>query len=225
VKKSVFRLSLWFLLAAHSAQAGGFAERLSGPKPDDAEMSGRGKAFFLSLLVPGAGEYYAGSKKWATVFAVSELTLWTTFTAFRMYGNMKRDDARLFAAAHAGIDLSGKDDRYFVNIENFMSLGDYNAFKLKQRDLNALYPEDETHAWQWDSETSRRRYERMRVASDRAYSRSTIVVAAVILNHLVSGVDAIRVMNQRESLSEKNLQVGFVPLHGPGMALAVRKSF
>jgi hypothetical protein len=214
-------LFLW-----QSVLAGGFGEQLvSEEQIPENSAPGKGRAFFLSFVLPGAGEYYVGSKKWATVFAVSELTLWTTFTAFRLYGNGKRDDSRLFAVAHAGIDPAGKSDQYFIDIENFLSVVAYNDFKLQQRDIDALYPEDGTYAWQWDNESSRTKYERMRVAKDQAYNRSMIVVAAVVLNHLVSGVDAIRVANQKASLSEKNIQVGFVPLRGNGMVLAVSKRF
>jgi hypothetical protein len=225
VRRILFCLFLSFPVLWQSVLAEGFSEQLVSKQAVDESTPGKGKAFFLSFVLPGAGEYYAGSKKWATVFAVSELTLWTTFTAFRIYGNGKRDDSRIFAAAHAGVNPSGKNDQYFIDIENFMSIVDYNDFKLQRRDLAALYPEDATYSWQWDSESSRAKYENLRVAKDRAYSRSMIVIAAVVLNHLVSGVDAIRVANQKSSLSEKNVQVGFIPLKGNGMVLAVSKRF
>ena len=225
MKRIIFCLSLCLLMIWQTVLGEGFSEQLVAKQAVDESAPGKGKAFFLSFILPGAGEYYAGSKKWATVFAVSELTLWTTFTAFRIYGNGKRDDSRLFASAHAGVNPAGKDNQYFIDIENFMSIVDYNDFKLQQRDLDALYPEDATYSWQWDSESSRAKYESMRVSKDRAYNRSTIVIAAVVLNHLISGVDAIRVANLKSSLAEKNVQVGFVPLRGNGMALAVSKQF
>ena len=106
-----------------------------------------------------------------------------------------------------------------------MNTVEYNDFKLKERNIDALYPENEAYTWNWDSETSRAEYEAMRVSADRAKNNSMIVVAAIVLNHIVSGVDAIRVANKQSSMMDKGVQVGFVPLRHNGMALIVTKSF
>ena len=161
----------------------------------------------------------------ATVFAATELALWTTFASFRIYGNWKRNDYRLFAVAHAGVDLTGKDDQYFVDIEDYMNIVAYNDAKLRQRDLYALYPETEFWNWNWDSEASREAYEKMRVASDKAFNRSLLVVAAIMLNHITSGIDAVRIARKADPSDENPTRIGFIGLPEGGMVVSLSKSW
>ena len=63
-----------------------------------------------------------------------------------------------------------------------------------------MYPEDSEHMWQWDSEASRRKFENIRVTSDAWYNRSKFIVAGVILNHLISGIDAVRLVKQKNAI-------------------------
>lgn len=183
------------------------------------------KAFLFSFLLPGMGEYYAGSPKMMRVFLATEALLWATFASFRVYGDWKRNDYRQFAASHAGVDLAGKDYEYFVDVENFNSIQEYNAFKLQERLLNELYPETAEYAWEWDSEDSRKEFERLRLASDSAYHSSTFIVACVLLNHLVSGIDAIRVARKVRKASEIPVQVGVTALPEGGGLVMLWKRF
>ena len=187
--------------------------------------SSKAKAFFFSFILPGAGEYYAGSSKMAKIFLSSEAILWATYFSFRTYGNWKKDDYQQFAVSHAGVNLSGKDHQYFVNIENYNNIREYNDAKLRQRDPGALYPENEGYAWQWDSKTSRLKYVKLRVASDRAYNGSLFVIAGVILNHVVSGIDAIRVVRKNQNLRKNSVKVSVVGLPEGGIVLTLWKFF
>lgn len=180
------------------------------------------KALFLSLALPGCGEYYAGSKRVGTIFLASEVTLWAGYLSLRTYGNWKKQDYQLFAAAHAGVDPSGKDHQFFVDVENFASIVDYNNAKLRQRNLNELYPEDKTHYWIWDKDSSRKQYEKMRLSSDKAYNVSLFMIAGIVLNHVVSGIDAVRAARQKEKL---NIKVGMSNLNGKGFAISIIKTF
>lgn len=167
----------------------------------------KAKAFLLSLALPGAGEYYAGSKKMARIFLGAEILLWATYFTFRAYGNQKKDDYQSYAVAHAGIDPSGKDHAYFVNIENYDNIRDYNEAKLRQRDVSAVYPETQEYAWDWDSDASRQRFERLRYSSDAAYTRALFVIGGVILNHVISGIDAAR-LARKSGGNTNRIQVG-----------------
>lgn len=187
------------------------------------ESPSPGKAFMLSLLLPGLGEYYAGNRVMSRVFGLTELTLWSTFFGFRFYGSRMRTDYELYAVAHAGVDPAGKNNDYFVNIENYADLRAFNNAKLQQRQLAAMYPETEEYWWEWDTESSRRHYERMRIGSDRAYDRATIVVAGIVLNHMISGIDAMRVA--RRAGAETRATVGFFPLREGGLMCACRFTF
>jgi hypothetical protein len=183
----------------------------------------KAKAFFFSFVLPGAGEYYAGSKKMARIFFCSEILLWTTFLAFRTYGDWKKDDYRQFAVSRAGVNPNGKEHQYFVDIENYMNIREYNDAKLRQRDVGALYPENAFYNWEWDSEELRKRYEKLRISSDHAYARSLFVVGGIILNHIVSGIDALRVAKKNQEA--RRLRVGVAGLPEGGMMIVVWKHF
>jgi hypothetical protein len=197
---------------------------LSGPKLGAGTHPSKVKAFFLSLAVPGAGEYYAGDHAAAKVFFGTECGLWAVYGGFYSYGTSWKHDYMLYAAAHAGVsDASGKDHDYYSNIENYMTLVDYNDAKLRQRDLRALYPEGGRYDWNWDRDESRRRFERMRIRSDRAFRNSTFVLGGIALNHLISGIDAIRV-TRRKASSGGGMKIGVAGFpEGGGMVWIVKR--
>lgn len=184
----------------------------------------RGKAFLLSFLLPGLGEYYAGSKKMAKVFLGTEVALWTTFFSFRIYGDWRKDDYKNFAIAHAHINPTGKNHDYFVDIEHYDDIRAYNQSKLQKREVDKLYPDNKEYSWKWDSKKNRLKYEQIRMSSDRAFSNSVLVVGVVVLNHLVSGIDAMRVARKADKkISE--VKMGFFPVPGGGIQFCLAKKF
>ncbi len=183
------------------------------------------KAFVLSFILPGAGEYYAGSKKMAKIFLSSEIILWTAYFSFRTYGNWKKEDYIQLAVSHAGVNASGKDHPYFVNIENFNDIRAYNETKLRQRQFDELYPENGSYSWQWDSEVSRLQFERLRVASDTAYHRSLFVIGGILVNHIISGIDALRLAKKSRQETENLLRIGVAGLSEGGIMVLFWKSF
>lgn len=185
----------------------------------------KARAFLLSFILPGTGEYYAGSKKMATIFLGTEVLLWTTYFSFRIYGHWKKHDYQLYAVSHAGISPAGKDQQYFVDIENYHNIREYNEAKLRQRNVGALYPENESYRWQWDSETSRLEYEKLRIKSDHAYSGSLFVIGGILANHIISGIDALRIAKKRERMSENRVRFGVVGLPEGGVVVSLWKKF
>ena len=183
------------------------------------------KAFLLSFILPGVGEYYAGSKRLTKIFLSSEIILWTAYFSFRTYGNWKKDDYIQLAVSHAGVNASGKDHQYFVNIENFDHIRAYNEVKLRQRQFDELYPENGYYSWQWDSETSRLTFERLRIASDTAYHRSLFVIGGILVNHIISGIDALRLAKKSRQESENPLRIGVAGLPEGGMMVLFWKPF
>jgi hypothetical protein len=183
----------------------------------------KAKAFLLSVLLPGLGESYAGSKKMAAVFIGTECALWAGYAGFRAYGNWKEDDYRLYAAAHAGVNPAGKGLSYFADIENYGNIVEYNDAKLQQRRIDKLYPEHQGFDWKWDSEVSRRHFERMRVKRDQAFRNSMFVIGGIMINHLASGIDAIRIVRQKSN-SEGKVRIGLAGLpEGGGMVFIVKR--
>lgn len=191
-----------------------------------------GLAAIYSLLLPGMGELYADGFSTGKYFLIAEGAIWLTYAGFSVYGDALRDDARAFAVAHAGISLSGKDDQFFVDIGNFMSIDDYNDKKLRDRDLAKVYDPTQGYAWNWDSDLSRSNYREQRVASDNVYNNRKFVLAAVLLNHVASAVNAARSVIARNAdvgAQQTSLQFGAQVLGGPGnihgVALTLQKYF
>ena len=185
----------------------------------------KAKAFFLSFILPGAGEYYAGSQKTAGVFLGTEALLWSTYFSFRIYGNWKKQDYQIYAVSHAGVRTAGKDHKYYVAMENYNSLHEYNEAKLRQRNLADMYPENAAYDWRWDKPASRERFASLRVESDRAFNRSLFVIGGIFVNHLISGIDAVRLAKKAEERREKQIQVGVAGLPEGGVIVSLWKLF
>jgi len=164
-------------------------------------MPGTAGSFFFSLAVPGMGQWYAGNRKSAKIFLAAEAVLWAAYGGFRFYGVEKRSDYQAWASSHAGVSATGMDHDYYVAMENYMSLRDYNEEQLRQRNLSGMYPEDDIYWWQWDTEENRREFKSMRLASDRALNRAVIVIGGVVVNHLISAIDGLREAKKRSGIS------------------------
>jgi hypothetical protein len=190
------------------------------------------KAAFLSLILPGAGEYYAESKAKAPVFVGTDAALWIGFFGLRSYGSWLKKDYRTYAAEHAGVELNGKGDDFFEDITYYQSRDEYNQFALlySNGSLNP-YPQDEFWDWQWDEGTSRYYYRELRNKSKSAYRKSLFVAGLLVANRIVSAIDAIRVVkdyNRKKSLEISSVRIDFRvnPFSSnPHFKLTLTKSF
>ncbi|MBW7887995.1 MAG: hypothetical protein H3C35_06495 [Bacteroidetes bacterium] len=151
-------------------------------------------AVIYSLLLPGMGELYADGFDDGKYSLISEGVLWFTYYGFQQYGNWIQTDARNFASVHAGAILSGKNEAYFVNIGNFQDTYEYNEKKLQDRDITKVYQTNNDYFWKWDSEVNRQRYREMRVSSDIVFNNGKFVIGAIIVNHIISAVNAARLV-------------------------------
>ncbi|MFZ4619212.1 MAG: hypothetical protein ACOYNS_01525 [Bacteroidota bacterium] len=159
-------------------------------------------AVLYSLLLPGMGELYADGFDNGRYSLIAEGGLWLSYFAFQQYGSWIQTDARNFASAHAGAQISGKDDQYFVNLGNFINAYEYNDKKLRDRDIDRVYNVDAGFNWQWDSDANRKEFRAMRVSSERVLNNSQFIIAGVIVNRIVSAINAARltrIYNQRSN--------------------------
>jgi hypothetical protein len=191
-----------------------FAPLRNSFPPDSAPKSLTiGGAFMRSLAIPGWGQRRAGAKTSARNFFVTEVLLWSGFTTLQIYGNWVKDDYKLFAATHAGAAISGKDDQFFVDMGNFISVDEFNQNRLRRRDAEGLY-DPATYFWRWDTDSNRQKFFNMRKRSDRAFANADLVVAGVIANHIVSGIHAAWVTHKKSSKNEKKRGALHVPQLG-----------
>lgn len=163
-----------------------------------------GVAVLYSLLLPGMGELYADGFDNGIYSLSAETVLWLTYIGFQSYGSMLQKDARLFAAVHAGAEISGKDEKYFVNIGNFLDAYEYNEKKLRDREIEKLYNVNAGYYWNWDSDANRKTYRAMRVSSDKVFNNGKFVIGAIVANHIFSAVNAARLVRRyNNNLAEK----------------------
>lgn len=158
---------------------------------------GGGKSKFgalgLSLLLPGAGQYYTGNKSRMAIFGGAEALIWTSFFGLRAYGSWKKEDYKGWAAVHSGANIIGKPDLFFEKLTYYDNLNEYNQLQLVYEGQDAqLFPATSSYWWNWDSNASRDKYRSLRNQSKNAYRRSIFLLGAAFLNRILSGIDAYR---------------------------------
>ncbi len=177
-------------------------ENFSGQLNDEfapaGSSHGRAKAghIFLSLLLPGAGEWAAGHKGAAKIFLGSEAALWLGYWGTQSYINILQKDMESLAALRAGTHTAGKDEQFWVDVGSAASLQEFNERKLLERDLEGTYPDTPEFRWQWQSDEDRLQYVEKRFQRLDWKRRSNWVVGAIVLNHLVSAIDVIRLIRK-----------------------------
>jgi hypothetical protein len=148
-------------------------------------------AVVASLILPGMGEWYAGSFESGKYNLIAEGGLWLAYSGFRMHANWLQQDAQTFANQHAGAQFDNKDDQYSVNIGNFNSTDEYNQAKLRNRENDLVYT-TEQYTWQWDSDANRTQFKDLRIRSGEVKNNAKFIIAAVVINHLYSAFSAGR---------------------------------
>ena len=176
------------------------------------------------------GELYAGDYGTGKYFTGADGVLWLSLLAIDNHANSMQDDARTYAALHAGFDPSGKDDDYYIDVSNFNDIYAYNEQVLRDRDAYKLYDPTSSDYWRWDSDGSRSIYRDQRVASDAMFNNTRFVVAALMVNRVLSAINAARiVISGNREKSGDALEIGANVLGGPirphGIALSITRQF
>lgn len=192
------------------------------------ERKNVGLAVLYSLLIPGAGEWYAGNFSTGKYLLGSEITLWLSLYGFYSYGAWLKNDAQTFAGVYAGVDWSSKDDKFFVNVGNFNSRSEYNEKKMRDRDIGALYTEP-SYNWKWESDGLRREFRDLRVRSDQMFNAIKFVGTAIVANHIISAIiagNSARRHDERRTNTAVQSQwsFGILPLQN-GFAAGIQHTF
>jgi len=215
-------------LARQTGDAGQDQPVVLLPGPTSAVVKSRGKAFLLSLAIPGMGERYAERYGRGNRFIATEVFLWLSYAGFVTYRSWRQEDYKNYAAAHAGVNLEGKSESYFIDVGNYRSIYTYNAAKLRQRNLPKYYRDMAKYYWQWEDEASRAEFDQLRISADMAHSRSLFVIGAIFANHVVSAVDAVIMAHKhnRKSSTAWNWDVRFGDgMSEPMVTMTVRGEF
>ncbi len=159
---------------------------------DTPEKKSIGKALLLSLLIPGAGEFYVGNNTHGKIFLGTEILAWGTFFINDYHASSLEKDYKAYARLHAGVTGSGHNEQYWIDIAKFDDIYSYNTLREKDRRFDDIYNEDGASFWQWDNKKNRFRYAKKRFASGEIKNRDVYFFTAILVNHIVSGINAIR---------------------------------
>lgn len=171
----------------------------STPLFDDPSVSGKrkspGLAALFSLILPGAGETYAAGIDAGKYPLIAEGALWLTYGSMQYYGTWLRDDARSFAVSHAWISSADMGDQFYVDVGNFSNTFDYNEKKLRDRSNEKVYS-GAAYSWQWDTDANRQAFREQRVSSERMFNNSRFVIGGMLINRIISVINAMRLTRQ-----------------------------
>jgi len=186
-------------------------------------------AILYSFLLPGMGELYAGSYNSGKYFTIAEGTLWVTYAGVSYYSSWQKDNYKAFAVNKGGVVLEGKDEDYFANIGNYTSVYSFNKEKLLSRDYESAYNEVNDY-WSWSDDNLRKEYRSMWRSSEQAKNNLRFVVGAMIINRVISAINAARIVASRNKEIEQmswNISVGTVecPDNSKGLSLNFVQTF
>lgn len=159
--------------------------------PGDSGYKSPGKAFFMSLVLPGSGEYYAGHSQSAPYFFSAEVLLWLSVLANNSYEGYLTDTYKTYAVQHASVSRAGKASTYWSHIGKYDDIYSYNDQRQRDRYFDEVYAETADNYWSWDSRDNRLTYDRKRLDANTVATRVVYMQALVMLNHITSAIHAM----------------------------------
>lgn len=191
-------LSGAFLLNAAPDVSGKWNGQSSDKIEANVSEHSKTRHILFSLLLPGAGQWGMGAKNRAKFFLGTEVMLWMGFFGTNAYADILQKNYQSYAAVHAGTTTQNKDDQYWIDIGSTSNIFEFNEQQLRQRDIQALYSDENMYYWQWDSRDNQRYYNNLRVQEHDWERRATFIVGAFILNRIVSAADVIRLISKEK---------------------------
>lgn len=178
-----------------------FVAALGGAAPSAAQEAAdrdlsAGKAFALSLVLPGLGHHYVHGGNWdgwATVFALADAGLWTSLAGSEWRRDHLEGNYETLAATSAGADIEDKGRDFFLNLASFHSSDEYLATQLRNRNWRNLdVITAPSNQWMWSSEGDFLRFRDMREDAESLRRRRSFIITTLIANRLIAGIGALR---------------------------------
>lgn len=163
-----------------------------------------GLAIIYSLLLPGMGELYADNYSSGKYFTIAEGALWTTFIGMNVYGNWQENRYKTYAQTYAGINPEGKDEDFYATIGLYTSIESYNNEKALERRYDEMLSEQKFY-WKWNSTEERKTYRSMWTSSEQTFNDIRFVVGAMLVNRLLSAINAVRSVSSYNSSFENEV--------------------
>ncbi len=170
-----------------------------------AETKSVKKAALLSLLMPGAGEVYTERHKKAIFFMSTEVVILMSYAYMSSEVDNAIDSYKMYAEQYANSDFNESDDYFQIMHDNY-SFDEYNAdIERRARNYYLLYKNDpseyqkyldanlmaENTRWEWEDKGKWIEYREMRKDKQNLKIMANFLVAASLLNRVVSTIDAV----------------------------------
>jgi hypothetical protein len=170
------------------------------------------KAFAMSLVIPGSGQLYTGSKIKAGTFLAADALLWTGYLVYHGKGSDKEKEYKAWA------DQYYRPDEYFFWYENLIgdsvrtvyshqiyqdgsgnviksheyyeNIGKYDQFQVGWDDIEYETPPPPAPGGLTVISPHRQTYLELRKKSNDYFSNASTMAMISIANHLISAFDA-----------------------------------
>jgi len=191
------------------------------------------KAGLLSLVVPGAGQWYNGQNSKGFIFFGIEVAIWTTYIVFDTQGDNSMESAQEWAGIYAGT-RGDHENSYWQNVGQYMDSDAYNESVL--REARALQESPSglvsgMDAWQWVNLDRKNGYSQLRADGNSAYDRRDFMILFAVVNRAVSIVDAVMNAGKDDGVLQTevmglNMELEMLPsFRDPGARWVVSRRF
>ena len=196
-----------------------------------------GVSFLLSAILPGAGQLYNGDDRGYLYLGI-EAAAWFARLSYLDAGSRKENEFERYADVHwtlnlyrasngvLGANYTQENDSLIVEFfrrdrqQYYEEVGKYDKFRAGWDDWAATYDPANDRALS----PNRAHYRKMRQQSNELLDRARLALAAVLVNRVVSGVDAFRTARARARggpESSPRLETGFRGGSEPRATLAL----
>ena len=158
--------------------------------PNEGSKKSVGLAILFSTLLPGMGELYADSYSSGKYFTIAEGTLWGVYFGMNTYSGWLKNQYISYATSTGGVNTQNKGADYYATIGDYSNLDEYNNAMALQGSFNQMW--SSSYYWNWKTETERRAYRNLWSSSEQARNNLRFVVGAMILNRIISVINAAR---------------------------------
>jgi hypothetical protein len=123
------------------------------------------------------------------------------------YSNWQEKNFKQFAKSKAGVQGDSFDSDFYANVANYNSLTEYNTDMAFNREFSSMY--DNSRNWNWNTVTDRKAYRTMWVSSRQANNNIRFATGAMILNRIISMINAVRLVTAHNKSLQNSVSIDF----------------
>ena len=172
-----------------------------------------------SMIIPGWGELSEYNKyqkdyilKRAKTFSYVEGVMLFSFLVSNKLSSSHEDDYEVYATTNAGVDWTGKNNAFAIQVGKYNNTDAYNDFcNSPLGTCEAYSPANESYSWSWkiDKETGESQerliYARQRRDSEKLGDLAVLMGAGMLVNRLISAFDVLAIKKNEDELFSFNI--------------------